>query len=254
MATTSTRQRKAERERQRRRQQQIILLIGVIIVAVVAVVLVVLSSTPVPAPVEAAVSQAYAGVERGISEEGWPQLGSPDAPVTIHDYSAFSCPHCANFHDNQFMELLSEIRAGQVRFVYVPVNLNSSTFLATQAAFCAADQGKFWEMHDVLFSWLRQFGANAFVRQRVVQGAEDLGLDMTAFNACLESPEAQQRREAADNAFLSLIQRTQGQPNEVTGTPTLTFNGQPIAWGAGGASGAPTIEAIRQTIAELSGG
>ncbi len=198
---------------------------------------------------ETALGEHYAGIERGTSEEGMPQLGSPDAPVTIHNYSSFTCPHCATFHDNQFVELLSEIRAGEVRFVFVPVS-NQSSAPATAAAFCAEEQGRFWEMHDLLFSWLGQYGGSAFAQARLVQGAEGLGLDTEAFSACLNAPETQARIEEANALWFALAQAYQGQPNEVTGTPTLTFNGVPPEWG----SGAPNIETIRQVIAQVSGG
>ncbi len=247
--SSSTRQRKAERDQARQRQQQLYLVIVIAIVAVAAVAVVIVSTQPLSTPAEAALGEHYAGIERGTSEEGMPQLGSPDAPVTIHNYSSFTCPHCATFHDNQFVELLSEIRAGEVRFVFVPVS-NQSSAPATAAAFCAEEQGRFWEMHDLLFSWLGQYGGSAFAQARLVQGAEGLGLDTEAFSACLNAPETQARIEEANALWFALAQAYQGQPNEVTGTPTLTFNGVPPEWG----SGAPNIETIRQVIAQVSGG
>ncbi len=244
--TTTTRKRKTARERQRQRQQQMTVLIVIIIVAVVGAVLVAIANVPPSAPVTAATSDVYAGIPRGVSEEGLPQLGSPDAPVVIHDYSAFNCSHCANFHDNQFQELLDDIRSGRVRFVYVPVNLDSSTIPANKAAFCALAQDRFWELHDTFFSWLRQFGSNAFVMSRITAGVQEMGLDMDAFNACLNDPDTAQQVTAANELFDDLIARY----SQVTGTPTLTFNGVPPEFGSGG----PPMDYIRQRIAELSGG
>ena len=243
--SSKTRQRKAQRELQRKRQQQMYIVIGIVIVAIVAVVLVAFSSQPLAGPVDAALANRYEGIERGVTDEGFPVLGSPDAPVEIAEYSAFTCPHCADFHDNQFAQLLDDIRAGQVRFVYVPVNLSQGTVPATAAGFCAAEQGRFWEMHDALFGWLRQYGGAAYAQARLIAGAQELGMDTDAFSACLNSEETRQKMDAADTAFRDLIQ----QYEQVTGTPTLTFNGEPPEFGSGG----PSIDYIRQRIAELSG-
>ncbi len=244
--STSTRRRKAERQAQQKRQQQLTILIVVITVAVIAVALIAIASIPPEAPVQAAeASENYAGLERGVSENGYPQLGSPDAPVLITEYSSFGCGHCANFHDLQFPQLLDDVRAGSVRFEFVPVNLGSTTVPATNAAYCALDQGLFWEMHDVLFAWLRQFGANAFATSRILSVAGDIGLDANAFAACINASETQQRTSVWDEAFRALAVRYP----EVTGTPTLTFNGVPPEFGSGG----PTIDFIRQQITELGG-
>ncbi len=251
MSTSSkVRQRKAARESERKRQQQTYLLIGIVAVAVVAVVLIVLAGLPVEAPVSADVGAQYAGIARGLSVEGMPQLGSPDAPVTIHEYSAFTCPHCADFHDNQFQQLLdNEIRAGQVRFVFVPVVLGQQSIPANKAAFCALDQNAFWEMHDVLFSWQQQFGSAAFSEARILQGARQLGLDEAAFSACMNDAQTQRRVEASTNLFSVLAARY--PDGEVTGTPTLTFNGEAAEYTPGRRSGGWPIDFIRQRINAL---
>jgi protein-disulfide isomerase len=238
--STSARRRKAARQQALKRQQQTTVLIGVVIVVVVAVVLVVISNISPRVPN----SDAYADIERGVSEEGLPQLGSHDAPVVIHEYASFACSHCLEFHSDQFPQLLEDLRGGQVRFVYVPVDLSQDTVQTNAAAFCALDQNRFWEFYDTMFAWVAQFGGNAFAQSRLVAGAEAMGLDMDAFNTCLAAPETLSRVEAADQLFNNLM----SQYSQVTGTPTLTFNGVPPDFGSGG----PSIDYIRQRIAELS--
>jgi protein-disulfide isomerase len=247
--SSTTRQRKSEREAQRKRQQQIYLLVGIIVVAVlvlVAIVIATQSATDTGSLAENAADGTgpYANVEMSYSGEGLPQLGSDDAPLTIYEYSSFGCSHCANFHENQFQELLPEIAAGNVRFVMSPVS-NSFSLPATEAAFCADDQGKYWEMHDALFGFLFQFGNAAFIDTRLTSAAEDLGLDVNEFSACLSSTRTQQRVDAANQLFYSLADQ---YPN-VTGTPTLTFNGTPPEWGSGG----PDMAYIREQITNASG-
>lgn len=264
-----------------KRQQQMVLVVVVAIVAVIAVALIAISTLTSPAPLPpvsasgdgdtANTSDAengepaggfsgslYDGLERG-QLDGMPALGSPDAPVVIHDYSAFSCGHCANFHDNQMVSLLEDVRAGEVRFVFVPV-INEATAGATAAAFCAEEQGAFWEMHDLLFTGLRTVGMNAFLLEPLQANAEALGLDMDAFNECLfvETEEGAaftdailERLVAASELWQELVTEytTADGVNEVTGTPTLTFNGEAIDWtGDGRRSGGVSYDDIRAQI------
>ncbi len=183
---------------------------------------------------------SYADLPIGTSEEGLPQLGSLDAPLTIYEYSSFGCPHCANFHGSQFEQLKADIQAGSVRLVFVPIS-NQFSVLASAASFCAADQGAFWEMHDILFGLLQRYGENAFSPSKIQEAAGVLGLDTGAFSACLNSADTGARIQAANDLFTALNQR---YPS-VTGTPTLTFNGIPPEWG----SGAPAMDYIREQIA-----
>jgi protein-disulfide isomerase len=245
---TQTRKRKWERDLERKRRQQLYLLIGVIAVAVLVVGVLVLTNVSFTQDQQAAAAVAadnsYADLMVGASPEGMPQLGSNDAPMTIYEYSSFGCPHCMDFHDGQFKALLTDIQAGQVRFVFVPIS-NQFSLAASAAVFCAQDQGKFWEMHDILFRYLGQYGNAAFTAARITAAAQGLGLDENAFNACIVADSTTTRINDANALFTALAD----QYSNVTGTPTLTFNGVPPEWG----SGAPSIDVIRQKIAEVLG-
>ncbi len=245
--TTTTRQRKAERDLARKRQQQIMLLVGIVVTAVVVLLVVILSTqAPTQTPVISADGQSvYAGLTPGTSAEGMPQLGAANAPMTIYDYSSFGCSHCMNFHDNQFQQLQADITAGDVRFVYVPVS-NAFSLTASGAAFCAEEQGRFWEMHDILFGYLAQYGNTAFAESRLYDAARALNLNETDFRSCLSSTRTQARIDAANQLFYTLAD----QYDNVTGTPTLTFNGQPPSFG----SGAPGYAEIKQMIVQAAGG
>ncbi len=190
----------------------------------------------------------YAGIRRGISEEGLPMLGAPDAPLVIYEYSSFGCGHCANFHDNQFMALLDDVRAGRVTFVYVPVTDQFSA-PASATALCALDQGRFWEMHDLLFVLLRQYAGSAYTQDKLAAAVAYLGLDPEAFNECMMSDDILDRLNAANALFLALANEYQG---EVTGTPTLTLNGVPPEITPNHRSGAPSLDYLRNAIAEAN--
>lgn len=245
--SSTIRKRKAERDMAKKRQQQIIMLVGIIIVAVVVLLVIVLiNQSPTQTPVIALDDEsAYDVYQPSLSADGMPQLGSEDAPVTIYEYLSYGCGHCANFHSDQFKEILNYVEDGTVRFVTVPVSNNFSA-LASAAAFCAYDQGRFYEMEDILFGYLEQYGGNAFTRSRIMDAASALSLDEDVFSDCLNASATQNKIEGANALFFALADR---YPNTVTGTPTLTFNGEPPEFG----SGAAPMDYIRQRIDELAG-
>jgi protein-disulfide isomerase len=131
--------------------------------------------TPVPRP--------YAGEGK--------TLGPADAPVVIEEFSDFQCPFCGRFA----LETLPRIEeaylapgTGQVRFVYNHFAfLGEESVQAAQAVECAAKEGRAWDYMDTL--WANQRGENrgAFADAYLKAFAEGLGLDVLAFNACLDS-------------------------------------------------------------------
>lgn len=185
--------------------------------------------TPETAPSMPAVKQQvelgrFAGIDlsmipTGLTEEGDPVMGSPDAPVTIIDYSDYQCPHCASFSKNTLPQIVKNyVKAGQVRYIHKDMAiLGEESQWAAQAAHCAADQGHFWEYHELLFE--KQSGENqaAFSRDNLKQYAADLGLDMTSFNQCLD------QNEYADRV---VKETQQGKQRGVKGTPSFFVNNE----------------------------
>ncbi len=114
--------------------------------------------------------------------------GPSDAPVQIVAYSDFGCSHCATFAQSQGKQLRAQYEsAGQVRFEFKHFVIGGERSRgAAIAAECAADQGKFWDYHDVLFA--RQgVSSDPFNRTALKQYATELGLDTAKFNQCLDS-------------------------------------------------------------------
>jgi protein-disulfide isomerase len=115
-------------------------------------------------------------------------LGSADAPVTIMAFIDFQCGFCAKFSKTTFRELRGEyIDTGKVRYIFRDYPLSSHP-MAPQAASlanCAAAQGKYMEMHDVLFENPDLLGEAKF--KDLVQKVA--GLDIRVFESCLQSPE-----------------------------------------------------------------
>jgi protein-disulfide isomerase len=95
----------------------------------------------------------YKGMPTGLTAEGFPFLGSPDAALTLVDYSDFVCPNCQR-HARSVEPIIVEryVRQGQVRIVFRDVlNHGTHSLRTAEAAACAARQDHFWQMHELLF-------------------------------------------------------------------------------------------------------
>ena len=111
--------------------------------------------------------------------------GDPNAPVTLLEYSDFTCGYCEKFFHETFPRLLTHyIDTGKVRFVYrdFPRSPSGPALHSALAARCAGDQQAYWPMHDRLFNSGRKF--DMFTLQDI---AKDLDLDEDEFSECLES-------------------------------------------------------------------
>jgi protein-disulfide isomerase len=245
--TRRTVERRKEREQQKKRNRQLTLVAGLAGVAVLAVILIVLLNLPAEAPIPETSAALYADLERTTTDQGFPRIGNPDAPVSVVEYSSFGCPGCKAFHDSGLEGVIERVRTGAVTFTYVPLFQNGSLTNregAAKAAVCANDQGKFWEFHDALFSWHGLYANQAFTANRMRAGAQALGLDIAAWEACATGARSQQVVDAAENA--AALQN-------ITSTPSIVVNG--IVVSTGGSIDelvTNTFEAIDRAIA--SGG
>jgi protein-disulfide isomerase len=180
--------------------------------------------TDVSAPIAEGALERYAGIEQGLTEEGFYRLGSANAPAQIIEISSFSCSACRAFHDTVMPQLLPLIAEGKVAFTYVSlygIGGIPGGDAPARAAFCAGEQGRFWEYHDALFAW-QDFGAFAFAFDRLIEGAKGLELDAEAFETCLTSDEPVPALNAA-RAYAASVPGFQG-------TPTILLNGQLVNW------------------------
>jgi protein-disulfide isomerase len=159
-----------------------------------------------------------------------PAKGPADAPVTIVEFSDFQCPFCSRVTPT--IKKLEETYAGKLRIVFrdLPLTqIHPQAAIAAEAAGCANDQGKFWEMHDRLFANQSKLQA-----ADLKQHATELGLDANAFNTCLDSG-----KHKADWQKDS----EEGQRYGLTGTPAFFVNGRLLV-------GAQPYEAFSQVIDE----
>src|SRR5512143_393989 len=89
----------------RRRRRTGVIVVAVIL-AVIAIGYAVYQLIPLDAPIPANLGAEYAGLERGYTDQGFPRLGHPDAPVVVEEFASYACPHCRDFHDTLFLKLL----------------------------------------------------------------------------------------------------------------------------------------------------
>jgi protein-disulfide isomerase len=120
-----------------------------------------------------------------LNLDGFQMLGAKDAPLTVVEFTDYQCPFCQRFHVTTFPELKkSYIDTGKVRFYSrdLPLDFHANAMRAAQAARCAADQGKFWQLRDVM-------GANPdkLDMEHITGFATDLKLDVSSFKTCVDT-------------------------------------------------------------------
>jgi len=178
----------------------------------------------------------------------FPKLGPSNAKYTVIEVADFQCPYCAlasglpswsTQYASQYGDLIGAAgnveqlaQQGKVQFIFVPWSFLDATTRgsgttqestwAAEAGFCALDQGKFWQMHDAIYT--ASDGPNEdtgkYTKANLTVLAQDIsGMDMTKFNTCLNT-----------DADLAKVQQVEVdvQKSGVTGTPMFFVNGQNV--------------------------
>lgn len=150
---------------------------------------------------------------KDVSVAGAPFLGKADATVTLVEYSDYQCPFCSRHHRNTMPDLMKNyIDTGKVKFVmreFPLTSLHPRAVAGSLAALCAADQGKYWEMQEVLFSNQRQMDD-----EQIKSYAGTAGLDVDAFVSCMDQ-----------GKFNDQVQSdlAEGKSLGITGTPSFAI-------------------------------
>jgi protein-disulfide isomerase len=164
-----------------------------------------------------------------------PILGPADAPITIIEFSDYQCPYCRKW----VVEAWPKIQAaypGKIRLVYRDFPLYSihpESEGAAIAAWCAGDQQKYWEFHDLLFSDQLPFGQDSYIKY-----AAQVNLDVDQFTKCITTQQ-----------FKTVVSDNYNYASNlgVNSTPTFFVNGIPMV-------GAQPFEAFKDLIdKELAG-
>jgi len=196
-----------ERRQQHKRQKQMqsigIMVIGLLII-VGGFLLISLTGGP---GVEVPDEISYSMVDGNA-------IGDPNAPVVIEEYFSFLCIHCRNFAEESFNLLVEEyVYTGQVYYVSRAfADPASPAGFAAQAAYCAGDQGQYFQMHDIIFA---NFNSTGYTQNELESMAEEIGLNMDEYNQCLQSG------KYADPVAADLARGTEAG---ITGTPSFLIN------------------------------
>lgn len=126
----------------------------------------------------------FEGVVLSVKDD--PFKGKLDAKVTVIEFSDYQCPFCGRHARDTLPQIEREyVASGKIRYVFrnFPIeSIHPQAFKAHEAANCAGDQGKYWEMHDRLFAFQQALGASELPAH-----AEALGLNRAGFEECLAS-------------------------------------------------------------------
>jgi protein-disulfide isomerase len=151
-------------------------------------------------------------------------MGRPDAPVHIMEFADFECPACANYTvvtEPDVRKRIIDSGYAQVTYFDFPLPQHKNTWAASEAAACADDQGKFWEMHDHLFQGQADWNTEATGDPtKVMKGyAKDLGLDVDRWQQCVD--QQTHRREIQAN-------RAEGERQRIMETPTFIIGNRKV--------------------------
>lgn len=148
-------------------------------------------------------------------------LGSDTAPVTIIEYADFQCPYCGDFDNVQWPEIYDkQVRTGKVRWVFKdwPIDqIHSHARLASHAAACADDQGKFWQMKERLYAYQVQWEPGSGQYGKFRDYIQQIGGDASAWDDCMKSARHAGRIQAT---------RDEGARLGVNGTPSYLIAGR----------------------------
>lgn len=161
----------------------------------------------------------------GVTSEGFHFKGATEAPVTVVEYADYQCPACQRFATSSLAERLNQeyITTGQIQYILhdYPLPMHPHSQLSSQAAYCAGDQGQYWQMHDYIFQTQQQWSPLSAqgAQNHFVRIAGGLELDQTAFASCLDNGTYSNHVQGALQA---------AQQDGIPATPTFVVNGQQV--------------------------
>lgn len=197
-----------------------------------------------PAP-QSAIITAPPGMQAATT--GAPAKGSASAPIVLIEFSDYECAFCGRFSRDSYPSIDREyIATGKVRHVFRAFPLESihkNAAKAHEAAFCAAEQGKYWDLHSRLFANQR-----ALTPPALSGYAREAGLDAAAFDACLSSGRmaARVQQDVEMGAKIGV----QGTPLFLIGTPGADGNIVVLK----GISGAQPFSVFKQAFDDVLAG
>ena len=148
-------------------------------------------------------------------------LGSPDAPITLIEYASFTCPHCANFHEDVVDRLKADyVDTGKVRFAHREVYFDRYGLWAGLIARCGGEM-RYFGLVDILYDtqqdWIGS-GDGDEVLDNLRKIGRTAGMNDDELDACLQD-------EAKAGAMVAAY-KTNAEADDIKGTPTMVINGE----------------------------
>lgn len=152
-------------------------------------------------------------------------IGDPKAPVQVLEFADFECPACGGFSTVTEPDIRARlVKTGQIGYRYYdfPLTQHKNSLVASLAAACANDQGKFWEMHDALFFNQPEWASSATDNPMkfFTQYAQQMGIDVPSWRSCID-----EKRHLAT----IIGNRKEGERRGVAQTPTFVIGTKMIA-------------------------
>jgi protein-disulfide isomerase len=171
------------------------------------------------------VSDAELPFQTGQTPEGFYYKGDPDAPVQVIEYADYQCPACANFASSSVYQTLTTdyVATGDVQYIFhdFPLQMHPNAGVASEAAYCAGEQGYYWATHEGIFETQTTW-AN-LSREGAINHFGDLveasGVSREAFDTCM-----------AEGTYTDQVQRAYQSAVQagVNATPTFAVDGSQV--------------------------
>ena len=160
--------------------------------------------------------------ESRLIQNGSPIMGEPSATITIVEWGDYQCTFCYKFHQSTMNTIKQDfIETGKIKLVFKDFPLNGpDSVLAAEAAYCAQDQGKYWQYHDELYKNWEGERTGWITRDSLDKFATTVNLDLEKFDKCLD-----------DHKYLERVNQMYefGKEIGIDATPSfLVFNNEKI--------------------------
>ena len=160
-------------------------------------------------------------------------LGSPTAAVTLEEFADFQCPSCGDKHP--VMKQIQSIYGSRIKFIFrnYPLPMHDKAYDAAVAAEAAAIQGKFWDMHNQLYTNQKVWSSDPNYKQLFADYAQKIGLDVDKFKDDMAG--LQTKNWVSEDL-------SRGKALNINSTPTLFINGKSVPYPE------MTVDSLRQLI------
>jgi protein-disulfide isomerase len=215
----SGRARRKQAQEQAARRRQFLFLGGVLLVIAVGALI---ATLILRGGNDSTVVAAANPIDASIPQNG-NVLGDPNAKVTLTEWGDFQCPFCKQFAENNQSQLIADyVKTGKIKYEFknFPFIGDEST-TAAEAAACAADQNKFWIMHDTIYANQGAENSGALSASRLEKMASIAGLDMTQNKSCMA-------KDTHKDDVAKMKAEAQAIP--IQSTPSFVLNGKVIQW------------------------